>query len=289
MPHPIEVDGKTPPFDLFKGIHRLATDRSGHGSGGHARHHLYVARDKRSNGSVLIKLTSRPGRVYEHNLENEIASLSTINRELPDSRVFPLLREHGRLPDGRIYLISSFFDERPLATEIGLERMPARTVSHLLTAITVARALTTLHGLQIFHVDLNPMNILRRMERGRPVIRIVDFESSYEVSRHTAGVFYNPPTSPGYTAPEIPGQAPDARSDVFSLGAVLYTMLAGYQWTWQGDAGPSVQADRGIDRDLQRILLTAVASQPGERYPGMEAFHADLSTYLEAIWPGRSW
>jgi len=53
-------------------------------------------------------------------------------------------------------------------------------VAHLRAAIEVARALTDLHRLPIFHVDLNPMNILYRVDKGRPVIRIVDFESSYE-------------------------------------------------------------------------------------------------------------
>ena len=123
--------------------------------------------------------------------------------------------------------------------------MPGRTVTHLRTAIEIGKALIELHGLKIWHVDLNPMNILYRWEGGRPVIRIVDFESSYEVARHAEGVFYSPPTTTGYTAPEVSRRAPDARSDVFSLGAVLYTMLAGYHWTWDGDAGRSVRPGSG--------------------------------------------
>ena len=128
MPHsdPIELDAKSPPFDQLKGIQRLATSRSGHASAEHARHHLYVGRDKRSAAHVLVKLTSKPGLVYQHNLNNEIASLSTINRELPASRYFPLVLEHGRLRDGRVFLITSLFDEFPLATTIGTERMPAK-------------------------------------------------------------------------------------------------------------------------------------------------------------------
>jgi hypothetical protein len=72
---------------------------------------------------------------------NEIATLATINRELPDSRYFPLLWDHGRLPDGRIFLIMSLFDEWPLATTIGPERMPHRLVAHLRTSLEVAKAL----------------------------------------------------------------------------------------------------------------------------------------------------
>ena len=120
------IDGSAPPFNQFTSIQRLATTRSGHPSAEHARHQLYVGRDKRSRTSMLIKLTTKPGVVYEQNLANEIASLSTINRELPDSRYFPVLGEHGRLRDGRVYLITSLFDEFPLATSIGAERIRRR-------------------------------------------------------------------------------------------------------------------------------------------------------------------
>ena len=153
----------------------------------------------------------------------------TINGSLPESQYFPVVREHGKLRDGRVYIIASFFHEFPLATAIGQEPIPGRTVAYIRTAMEIARALGELHRLKIYHVDLNPMNILLRLAHGRPIIRIIDFESSYEWARHSAGVFYNPPNTPGYSAPEIFRQPPDARSDVFSLGAVLYTMLAGYQ------------------------------------------------------------
>src|SRR5688572_2980015 len=171
---------------------------------------------------------------------NEIATLSTINRDLPDSRYFPLLWDHGRLSDGRVFLIMSLFDELPLAATIGPERMPHRLVAYLRTTLEVATALADLHRIGIFHVDLNPMNILYRAEQGRPVIRIVDFESSYEVARHSNGVVYNPPTTPTFCAPEVHDRAPDGRSDVFSLAAVLYTMIAGYGWTWDAEVSPSI-------------------------------------------------
>jgi serine/threonine protein kinase len=282
-----DIDSKSPPFDQFTSVHPLAIDRSGHGE--HARHHLYVGRVRKSRAGALIKLTSKAGLVYQRNLTNEIASLTTINRELSASRYFPLVLEHGKLRDGRVYLITTLFDEMPFATAIGAERMPARMVAHLRMAIEVARALIELHGLRIYHVDLNPMNILYRTEHGRPVIRVVDFESSYEHARHSTGDFYDPPTTAGYCAPEVSHHAPDARSDVFSLGAVLYTALAGYQWTWDADVWTSISADRQIDPELKETLLIAVDPDPGKRYPSVREFYGALSAYLEGIWPGRSW
>ena len=286
---PIDIDCKSPPFDQFRSIHRLAAARSGHASGEHARHQLYVARNERSWANVLIKVTSKPGLVYERDLTNEIASLSTINRELPDSHYFPVLEEHGRLRDDRVYLTMSCFDEWPLATAIGSEPIPARLVAHLRTTIEVAKALAELHSLKIWHVDLNPMNILCRWEGDKPVIRIVDFESSYEVARHSRGDFYNPPTTSGYSPPELSRQAPDARSDQFSLGAVLYTMLAGYEWTWATDVGRCVDEDPAVARELKEILLTAVDPDPEKRFPSIVDMRVTLTAYLERIWPGRSW
>lgn len=283
----IDLDVKSPPFDQLRSIYRLSRDRSGKGSGGCARHNLYVARDKQDRVSVLIKLTARPGLVYQQDLANEIASLSTVNRELPDSRCFPVVREHGHLRDGRVFLITTLFDEFPLATSIGLERMRAKLVGHLRTAIEIAKAVAELHRLRIFHVDLNPMNVLYRWEKGAPVIRIVDFESAYEESRHSHGTFYSPPTTPGYSAPEVSRQAPDARADVFSLGAVLYTMLAGH--AWDREVGACVQENEDLDRELKDILLTAVDPDRDRRYPSVQAFHSALATYLEHIWPGRAW
>jgi serine/threonine protein kinase len=226
--------------------------------------------------------------VYEQNLANETATLSTINRDLPDSRSFPLLLDHGRLPDGRLYVVMSLFAELPLATTIGPERRPDRLVGHIRTALAVGAALGELHRIGVVHVDLNPMNVLYRAEQGVPVIRIVDFESAYEAARHGTGVFYNPPTTTGFSAPEVADHPPDARADVFSLGALLYTTIAGYQWTWDGDVHGHVAADTGIDPDLATILLTAAHRERDRRYQSMREMCARLGDYLEGIWPGRS-
>ena len=287
--NPIDIDSTSPPFDRLSALQRLAPGRSGRASVEHARHHLFVGRHKQSRSQVLVKLTTRPGLIYQHDLANEIATLLTINRELPDSRYFPMVFDHGQLRDGRVYLITSLFDEFPLATTIGTERMPAKAIAYIRAALEVAKALAELHRLPIFHVDLNPLNILYRVEKGRPVIRIVDFESSYEPARRSAGDSYNPPTTPGYSAPEISHQTPDARADVFSLGAVLYTMLAGYEWTWHADAATSIQADRQLDPELQAILRIAVDPDPDKRHPSVQEFQRGLAAHLEQIWPGRTW
>ena len=287
--NPVAIDRKAPPFDKYRGIRWLAADRSGHRSREHGRHQLYVGTGKDNPVNVLIKVTSKPGLVYERDLGNEIATLETINRDLPDSRHFPFVYEHGHLRDGRLYLVMSLFDEFPLATIVGEDPEKDRLVAHLMTSIEVARALTEVHQLGIFHVDLNPMNILYRTERARPVIRIIDFESAYERSRHADGAFYNPPTTPGYTAPEVAHQPPDARADVFSLGAVLHTLLVGDLWVGQERLGPRIKTNDTLDEELRQVMLKAVAMDPAKRYRSMTDFESALMAYLEQIWPGRSW
>jgi serine/threonine protein kinase len=286
---PLTIDPSSPPFDRYTHVRWLAPDRRGQESYGRGRHHLFTAREKHNPVNVLIKVTSKPGLVYEHDLDNELRSLTTINRELPDSRYFPFVYDHGRLKDSRRFLITSLFDEFPLATIIGTEPEPALLVRDLRIGIEIARALGQLHGLEIFHVDLNPMNVLYRTGTDRPIIRIIDFESSYERRRHSTGVFYSPPTTAGYSAPEVSREPPDARADVFSLGSVLYTLLAGYRWSARADVRGRIAADEALDADLKNALLRAVDPKPERRFATVEQFESALGAYLESIWPGRRW
>ena len=283
--HAADVDLAAAPFDRFSTVQRLGADRRGHSSE-HARHQLFVGRDRQTRLNFLVKLATRPGKVYQADLENEIETLTAINRALPDSRYFPILYDHGYQKDGRIYLVSTFFDELPLVASIGSEWVPGRLVARLRTALEIVKAVAELHRLQVFHVDLNPMNILHRLEKGRPIVRIVDFESSYDTARHASGVFYSPPTTTGYSAPEVAEHPPTARADVFSLGAVLYTMLAGYHWA-SGEPRLRIEHDAHLDPELRDILQTAVAADPDDRYESARRFGSALDDYLERIWPGR--
>jgi serine/threonine protein kinase len=287
--HPEDIDRKAAPFDRFTSLQRLGPDRRGHASAEHARHQLYVGRDRQTRLHLLVKLASRPGKIYQDDLANEIATLSTITRELPDSRYFPVLDDHGHLRDGRVYLVSTFFHELPLAASISTDWMPDRLVAHLRAALEIVKALVELHSAQLIHVDLNPMNVLYRVEKDRPIVRIVDFESSFDVARHSGGVFYSPPTTTGYSAPEISQHSPDPRADVFSAGAVVHTMLAGYRWAESGDPRKRIELDRNLDPELRDILLKAVAPDPDERYGTAGDFGTALAAYLEHIWPGRTW
>jgi serine/threonine protein kinase len=286
---PLSIDPTSPPFDQYTHIAWLGSKRRGRDSQVHARHQLFTARARHTPLDVLVKVTTKPGLVYERELDNEWRTLATINRERPTSACFPWVYDNGYLADGRRYLITSLFDEFPLATIVGTAHEASTLVRSIRIAIEIARALGEIHALGIFHVDLNPMNVLYRTGVDRPVIRIVDFESAYETGRHGAGESYSPPTTAGFSAPEAARETPTARVDVFSLGAVLYTLLAGYRWTSGAAVWTLVAADDVLDAELRQVLLVAVDPDARGRYPAIDAFEAALGGYLEMIWRGRRW
>jgi hypothetical protein len=66
-------------------------------------------------------------------------------------------------------------------------------------------------------------------------------------------------------------------------------MIVGYGWTWGTELSQRIATDVDIDADLKSVLLTAVAHDPDRRYQSIQEMYAMLASYLEAIWPGRSW
>jgi hypothetical protein len=157
-------DESMPPFDQLRGVHRLAPERSGRASWAHARHQLYAARHKTTRANVLVKLTSKPGVVYEKDLANEIATtavdqrgaaglspLSGADRPWPAARRTPV--PHGIA----LRRVAARDDDRRVAG-------PVQRRVHLKTMIEATRVVADLHAIQIWHVDLNPINILARWQ-----------------------------------------------------------------------------------------------------------------------------
>jgi len=149
-----------------------------------------------------------------------------------------------------------------------------------------AKALHYAHSRGVVHRDIKPSNILLTQNGD---VRIVDFGialvSDSDVSRleGVAG-------SPAYMSPEqVQGFDLDPRSDLYSLGAVMYEMLCGHRPFRAGALGkllrqvvqatpePLRQVRADIPEDLEAVVHRALEKEPGNRYRSGAEFAADLT------------
>ena len=131
----------------------------------------------------------------------------------------------------------------------------------------------------MLHRDVKPSNLLVA-EDGR--VLVADLGSAKRLAE-ASGVTVTTGT-PAYMAPEQARGAPvDARSDVYSLGAVTYELLSGRQPFDVADPGallnrpndsrpPALAAAQGVPRNLDRILASALATRPADRPESAAAF-----------------
>jgi serine/threonine-protein kinase len=211
--------------------------------------------------------------------------------------------DYGRTPEGVFYYAMELLEGANLreVVEEGGALPPAR-VLHVLEQ--VAASLVEAHGIGLIHRDIKPANILLCELAGAPdVAKVVDFGLVREVDRGgdasltTAGTLtgtplYMPPEA--ITAPETL----DARTDLYSLGAVGYYLLAGAD-VFAGRSvvevcghhlhsepvPPSERTDAPVPADLEALLLACLAKKPEERPDGA----SDLRRRLRACEGFGSW
>ena len=135
----------------------------------------------------------------------------------------------GQTPQGTLYIAMEFVDGPSLKTVItsGGPMAPTRLIPLLRQ---VSSALAVAHRHNIVHRDLKPQNImLARTEDGQELVKLVDFgiAKTYDESTQLTTVGATMGT-PQYMSPEqAEGRTVDGRSDLYSLGVVLYEMLSG--------------------------------------------------------------
>ncbi len=158
-------------------------------------------------------------------------------------------------------------------------------------AIEIGRGLAAAHAARLIHRDVKPQNVLIDGE-GRA--KITDFGIARSLEVHGLTATGRVLGTTDYVSPEqAMGKEVDARTDVYSLGIVLYEMLTGdvpfHAETQVGvamkhvnEAVPDVQKKRPeTSAALAAALERAVAKDPKDRYPDMNHFLADLEAALE--------
>jgi len=257
---------------------------------------VYKARDPKINRVVAVKTVSLAGQPPEE--EREYRERFFREAEAAGRLSHPgivTIFDVGEEPETRVpYIVMEFVGGQSLDKLLSRDdhKLPLETALHL--ALELAEALDCAHRQGVVHRDLKPANILLT-EDGHA--KIADFGvAKLNLANHThAGRALG---TPAYMSPEqLNGEAVDGRSDLFSLGVILYTVLTGYR-PFQGNSAltvsfkvvnhepvPATVLDTELPQGLDHIITRAMAKDPAERYQSGKEMVQDIQKLREGREP----
>ena len=287
------------PGDLIGGRYRLLRPIGAGGMGT-----VFSARNESTDREFALKLmqpqVARDPTALTRFFQEAKASGRLRHRCIVE--VYDLGRIEGDASDPRAgtpYLVMELLEGEPV--DVLLKRLKVLPWGTALRIVAdVARALEVAHQQRIVHRDLKPANLfLHRSLEGRVVPKILDFGvsklvgRSEEASQTSAGTVVG---SPAYMSPEqAAGELDvDRRSDVWSLGVILYRFLAGVQpfkapnynalmMMIARDPPPSL-AERapGLPTDVLALVGRCLEKQREQRFPTAQAFAEAIEEVLRA-------
>jgi eukaryotic-like serine/threonine-protein kinase len=183
--------------------------------------------------------------------------------------------EAGETSDGLVYLVMAPFDGTLLADLVqpGTTRPPGEVAELVRQA---AEGLAAAHAAGVAHGALSLTSLM--VVGGPPRIVVLDLGLAALLrERAPAGKILRH-LDPHTTAPEVlAGAAPDARSDVYSLGAVAHRLLTGFLPTGGSGVGPPTMATTALPAEIRAVLDAALAPSPADRLDGVRALAAALA------------
>ena len=253
---------------------------------------VYRARDERLGRDVAVKVLPPnlvPDESVRKRLRKEAQALSKLNH--PNIEI---LFELGS-KDGAEFLVVEYVPGVTLSDRLAQGPLPEREIARL--GVQLANGLAAAHSQGVVHCDLKPSN-LRITPDGR--LKILDFgiAKSLRVTRESSKYDVTTESTTGdqavagtlpYMAPEqLRSEPADARSDLYSAGAVLYEMATGQRAFRDGvaprltdailhqPAVPPRAVNARISPELERIILKCLQKEPENRYQSAAELEVDL-------------
>ena len=260
---------------------------------------VYLAEDARLRRRVALKLlppsfTGGTDRVLRFVQEARAASALTHPNVCT-------IHEVGEGEDGRHYIVMEYVEGVTLRRHMKAKRMDVAEV--LEVAIQIASGLTAAHAVGVVHRDVKPENVMLRPDG---IVKVLDFGLAKLTEKPATDSTL--PTQPrvqtetgmlmgtaSYMSPEqARGLAVDARTDIWSLGVVLYEMLAGrtpFEGATNSDVIVSVlereplplSRDAAVTEGLEPIVSKALRKRKEQRYQSLADLVVDLKNLKEEL------
>ncbi|WNG19635.1 WD40 repeat domain-containing serine/threonine-protein kinase [Cystobacter fuscus] len=264
---------------------------------------ILQARDTHLDRMVALKELLFPGR--SGSAQERFRTEALITARLQHPSIVPIY-EAGRWPSGEPFYSMRLVSGRSLDSLIAEAKTLAQRLALLPHVLAVAEAVAYAHSQRIIHRDLKPSNVLvgafgetvvidwglakdLSTERTSPSPEPEGFSAPAGEGLTVAGTVMG---TPAYMPPEQAiGLPADERADVYSLGAILYHLLAGTRPYTDASSGKVIQAvltgppvplaerQEGIPEDLLTLVGKAMARQPAERYPTARELAEDLRRF----------